>query len=307
MKEIFGVPAVITEARRQTKARTKEGKKPGIIWILTLLVFILLLYAGEIAGHWIILICNMLFPVTASGDLYMIVSLAALAAVTAVVILYVRFVERRTLLTLGYVKKTALRQYITGIAAGFVMFSLTIILPCLAGVANFSVAPNPRFNIVILYFLGWLIQGMEEEIMCRGFLLTSLSRRYSVTLGVLVNSALFAALHLANPGIGILPLINLFLFGVFASLMFIKFNNIWICGAFHAVWNFVQGNFYGISVSGNDPMESIFLTTFESGRNLWSGGEFGIEGSLTCTVIYAAGIAILLFVKPIRKLAAPAE
>ena len=71
-------------------------------------------------------------------------------------------------------------------------------------------------------------------------------------------------------------------------------DNIWgVCGI-HSMWNFSQGNIYGISVSGTGTGESIIKA--DMNKNLWfiNGGDFGIEGGLVTTVVLLAGIAAVL-------------
>lgn len=114
-------------------------------------------------------------------------------------------------------------------------------------------------------------------------------------LAVGISAGAFAFAHAFNPGFGILPCVNLVLFGVFAALYMICSGDIWgVCGI-HSVWNFMQGNFYGISVSGTGDTESVFRTTQKTAYNWLSGGEFGIEGSIFTTVVLSAGIAVIFF------------
>lgn len=110
---------------------------------------------------------------------------------------------------------------------------------------------------------------------------------------ILTNALFFAALHLMNNGITVLAFINLALFGIFASLYFIRRGNIWGIGAFHSIWNLVQGNFYGIRVSGMPMGNSLFETVSQEGKDLFNGGAFGMEGSIWVTVVLAAGIVFL--------------
>ena len=97
----------------------------------------------------------------------------------------------------------------------------------------------------------------------------------------MINAAIFSAfffamLHGMNSGVDGLAMFNLFLYGLFAALLFVDCENIWIVGALHSVWNFVQGNLYGISVSGNKITSSIFTSTSaEGGASVINGGSFG--------------------------------
>jgi membrane protease YdiL (CAAX protease family) len=114
-------------------------------------------------------------------------------------------------------------------------------------------------------------------------------------------------LHYGNSGINLLGLLNLFLFGVFAALYFLRRGSIWGISAIHSMWNFAQGNVFGCAVSGNSGMDSIFSTTSQSANTIFNGGAFGPEGGLGVTIILSIGIIILLPLKnkmvevPMRK------
>jgi len=142
-----------------------------------------------------------------------------------------------------------------------------------------------------------MIQVMAEKVLCRGYFLVSLGRRYSMWVAVIVNSVAFAALHLLNSGISVLAFINLVLFGVFASVCFIKTENIWLVGAIHSVWNLVQGNVYGIKVSGIDSVCSIFASNMVEGKEFINGGAFGLEGGIAVTIVLVVGTVLLLMWK----------
>ena len=89
--------------------------------------------------------------------------------------------------------------------------------------------------------------------------------------------------------------LNLILFGVFAALLLVKCENIWIVGAFHSIWNFVQGDLYGIQVSGMAVSNSIFTSEMVSGREIINGGSFGMEGGIAVTAVLLAGISYIVY------------
>ncbi len=124
--------------------------------------------------------------------------------------------------------------------------------------------------------------------------MTTIGGYHSPLLAVGISSAAFALAHVANPGFNVLSCINLVLFGVFAGMYMIYSDNIWgVCGI-HSVWNFMQGNFYGISVSGIGDTESVFRTSAITSNSWLSGGKFGIEGSIFTTLVLSAGITAVL-------------
>ncbi|MCX4326137.1 MAG: CPBP family intramembrane metalloprotease [Lachnospiraceae bacterium] len=226
----------------------------------------------------------------------MIVMLFAEILLTLIVLFYCRFFEKRKLSTLGFVKKGMVKQYVAGLLAGAAAFSLAYLICIITGsVKCEGLAADIVPLYIIGYFFGYLLQGMAEEVLCRGYLMVSLSRRYHVTLAIVVSSVFFAFLHSANSGLSPLAYINLFLFGVFASLLLLDFGNIWIAGAFHSIWNFVQGNIYGVQVSGTRVSNTILSTSYTDGREIINGGSFGMEGGFAVSIVFMAGIALLSY------------
>ena len=133
--------------------------------------------------------------------------------------------------------------------------------------------------------------------------MTSLGSKHKLWVAVTMSSAIFALLHIFNPGITFLSLINLFLAGVSFGLYVICFDNIWGACAYHTMWNFVQGNFYGIQVSGMTMSDSVLVTTNTEGMELLNGGSFGAEGGLITTLVLLAFIGgLLLYMKKTGKI-----
>ena len=301
----------------QETAQTKKG----LLWILELLVFVAVFLVASIAQGFATVPMQlvMLFSdkaymaAVASGDVakltevsmevtqrlmesdgYMIGMLLSDIVMMLIVFLFCRFIQKRKLRTLGFIKKGMLKEYGLGMLLGFAFFSVCVLLGVLFGGLKIEgISPEFSIGIFVAYLLGYMVQGMTKEVLCRGYFLGSYARRYPVYAAVLANSLLFASLHLLNSGISVLAFINITLFGIFASIYFIRRGSIWGIGAFHSIWNLVQGNFYGIKVSGTPVGNTLFTTQAIAGKSLWNGGDFGMEGSLICTIVLTCGIIFL--------------
>lgn len=225
-----------------------------------------------------------------------IVSLYATGITTIFFMMYSRFAEKRNMRSIGFTKINAVSQYLIGLLVGLLMFSAIVGIGVLTGAFAFNgIATNINWTMIAFIFFGFVIQGMSEEVLCRGWMMTSVARKSSVIAGVIANSIIFALLHLGNPGIGIFPLVNLTLFGVFASVYMLKTDNIWGVSAIHSIWNFVQGSLYGLSVSGMESMPTIFQFT-STDNTLLNGGAFGPEGGLIVSAVLTISIIITLIV-----------
>ncbi len=299
-----------------------QEKQKGLNWFLEMLIFIAVFIVIGIAQSLILLPGEM--PLLAmnpeyqaavasgdyakimeatrlavSSDAFAVLSLFSNIGMIVIPILFCRLIQKRKPDTLGFIRKGAGKEYLMGLAAGFIAFSAVVLICVLTGAAKINgVSPDFSLGMFLLFLIGFMIQGMAEEVVCRGYFMTSLGRRYSMWAAVLANSLIFACLHLLNNGIDVLAFINLTLFGVVASLYFIKRGSIWGIGAFHSIWNLVQGNFYGFQVSGMAVKCTVFSSTAAEDKGIINGGAFGPEGGLAVTIVFLAAICILLRKKP---------
>ena len=96
-----------------------------------------------------------------------IVTLISELLIIVVVCLYCRFVEKRKLNTLGFKKKGAILSYVKGMILSLVAFSVAYLICILTRSITFDgIAQNIPVIYIIGYFIGFMIQGMEEEVLC---------------------------------------------------------------------------------------------------------------------------------------------
>ena len=228
-------------------------------------------------------------------DTMTILMLFSNAGIILVTLLFCKLIQKRKVTTVGFQKPDMWKEYLTGMGIGFGIFTAAVLLCVITGSLKIQgMSPSFSIGIFVLFLLGYLVQGMAEEVLCRGYFLVSVSRRYPLAVGIIANAVLFAALHLLNNGITVLAFINLVLFGVFASVYFVKRGNIWGVGALHSIWNLAQGNVYGIRVSGIQTSCSVLSSEMVAGRELINGGDFGLEGGLAVTIVLVVGTLVLL-------------
>lgn len=214
----------------------------------------------------------------------------------AMSLICIRLIERRRLRTAGLTRQHMLRDYAVGAAVGTGMMSAAILLSWAGGGlqligANGSVP----WGTLLLFLLGWMVQGFSEELNFRGFFMMTLGTHHKPVTAVTVSAVLFAAAHLGNDGIALFPVVNLTLFGLFAALYYLRTDSIWGIAAVHSMWNAAQGNLFGLKVSGIDIPATLLRFEQTAGRTWLNGGDFGPEGGAAVTVVLAAGVLILYF------------
>ncbi len=232
----------------------------------------------------------------------MFVSLLAAGMQIPVSIIYCRYAEGRSLRSMGMVKKGFWKEYGKGFGIGSLMLLASGGLCALSGSMSFRFNPQAAWGWLLLFLLGFVLQGAGEEFLCRGYFMLSLTNRVSRAWAVAISSVFFALLHIANAGLTLLALLNLALFGVFAGLYMLRRDDIWgVCGI-HSAWNYVQGNILGVEVSGMGVEASLCRASVVSGRDWLHGGAFGLEGGLAVTAVLLAAILLTLLLP--RKAAA---
>ena len=150
-----------------------------------------------------------------------------------------------------------------------------------------SVEWVPRDLLGTLLF--FLLVAVTEEVMLRGFVLgRMLSAGMNRFVALFLSSALFSAMHLFNPNFALLPFVNILLAGCLLGASFLYTRNLCFPVVLHWFWNWLQGPVLGYEVSGMDSGETL-LTLRLTGSDLLTGGSFGFEGSLLCTVLLVVG------------------
>lgn len=215
-----------------------------------------------------------------------------LAVLTVAAILL--FFERRPFSDLGLTLRGHIKELGYGGMLAVVLYAIGFGLSVFFGWVEIT---DCRFDSLTLVwtFVFFLLVALAEEIMVRGYILGRLMHtNLNKFLSVLISSLLFASMHLFNPNIAFLPMLNLVLAGMLLGVSFLYTRNLCFPIGLHLFWNWIQGPVLGYEVSGNDfctPMLTLHL----SENRLLNGGAFGFEGSLICTVLMIAFTLLIIW------------
>lgn len=180
-----------------------------------------------------------------------------------------------------------------GMIFGIVNCSLVFAALIVTGQAQVA-SWKPQFSVLQLWWVVvFIMVGLGEEIMNRGFLMSTLRRTGNLYVVMLLPSVIFGLIHLRNPGVTFFSVVNIVLVGVLFSYIYIKSGNIWMCIGYHFTWNTFEGLVYGMPVSGLDTPKMI-VTSYPT-DNLINGGSFGIEGGILTTVVTLLGFLFVRF------------
>lgn len=284
-------------------ADISHGKSAAALIFQALLIMLLSELAASIIISFVLVFSNQDLSMLdgAISDQAQLISLFMTLGPVIGFLIASRYYYKRSYRSLGLQKKHALRQYLLGLGLGLIMMAGAVGLAYISGGLTFDGLQNASFGILILYFIAFMIQGFNEELMMRGFFMNAYAARKGMMKAILLNSVLFALLHLGNDGISVLAMLNLILAGISFSLMAAYFDNIIVCSAAHTMWNFAQGNIFGVLVSGIYLPTSVLSFKNNSGWGLLNGGAFGLEGGFAVTVVELACIVLLCYLYQRKK------
>lgn len=194
---------------------------------------------------------------------------------------------------LGMSLKGRGKDLLAGLGVAVLLYAVGFGTSLLMGIIEIaSVQWVPRDLLGTLLF--FLLVAVTEEVMLRGFVLgRMLSAGMNRFVALFLSSALFSAMHLFNPNFALLPFVNILLAGCLLGASFLYTRNLCFPVVLHWFWNWLQGPVLGYEVSGMDSGETL-LTLRLTGSDLLTGGSFGFEGSLLCTVLLVVGTLAII-------------
>ena len=215
--------------------------------------------------------------------------------------LFVRFIEGRRFSALGMAFHRGWSMSFwkgAGIAAALLTVSFAVsVWSGEIKIIGFA-RPAPEGQTVPVYLalslVGFIVVGIYEELMFRGYVLQRLNEKTGRALAIVVSSSLFAVLHFANPGAGFLSLFNTWIIGVLLCGLYYRSRSLWTPIGFHFAWNFLLGMFFSMPVSGL-PIYGILEIAETSEETTVSGAMYGPEGGLASTIALALFAAWLLW------------
>jgi membrane protease YdiL (CAAX protease family) len=199
-------------------------------------------------------------------------------------------VERRPWRVYGLPIRQAFgKLFWIGALWGFAAISLLIFL--LYGLHAFRfghiVLHGPRLlRFAAFWALMFLLVGLYEEFLNRGYSLFTLTRGIGFWPAALVLSVAFAAMHFDNPGETAPGLLAVVCIGLFFCLTLRRTGSLWFAVGFHAAWDWGQTFLYSVPDSGLVEPGHLFSSSLR-GAPWLTGGSVGPEGSALCFAVIA--------------------
>jgi hypothetical protein len=189
-------------------------------------------------------------------------------------------------------------DFAKGSFLGIATFVIAAIIVVVAGGATFSMPEDFLFDNFFhsaLQSLGFLaIAAAWEEALFRGYILQTLARSGFAWPAIIVTALLFGLAHAGNPDVSPIAIVNTVLAGIWFGLAYLKTRNLWFVFGLHLFWNWIQGAIFGIEISGlKNLIEMSLLIETDNGPAWLTGGAYGIEGGIACTVAILISMAVI--------------
>ena len=193
-----------------------------------------------------------------------------------------------------------LRNFVLGIVAGALTLSFAVLVAFVFGGERFELnlanGWTPVLQSLAVSFAVFAAAAAMEEALFRGYILQTFARSNLAWLAILLTSVFFGLVHADNPNAGVISTLNTVLAGIWFSVAYLKTRDLWFVWGLHMMWNWMQGSFFGIEVSGlTDITKNPLLREIDSGPTWLTGTTYGIEGGIACTVALIVSIAAIQF------------
>ncbi len=268
--------------------------------VLRVLVFVLLTLVVAVV-LWLVLdglrgqqyTAQLSFGDLATGEF------AGAIAVVLVAVLMRRYVDRRSVASLGFAPRGPwLRLFGWGILFGAGMQAIALAVETVSGCAHVTalggLAGDAKLIAVTaaVFFAGALF----EELSMRGYVLQNLWEEWGLVPAVVLTSVTFAAVHLSNPHSHdqeALTVSGLVAFALWACVSLLWTRSLWLALGAHMAWNVFEGPVFGLPVSGVSMPAQTVLVESVHGPQWLTGGAFGPEAGVSSLVALLAGFMVL--------------
>ena len=225
-------------------------------------------------------------------------------------------IERRPNSVYGLGDRRMFSHFVSGLAWGITCLSLLILTLWKAGFLVFNgrlLFGSDILKYGAIWLFGFLLVGMLEEYLTRGYLQYTLTRglagfyqwafktRHSAALGFWTAAVIFSILfflgHTRNPGESPIGLLSAGLASMVFCLSLWRTGSLWWAIGLHTSWDWGQSFLYGVADSGL-MVQHHLLATHPVGKPILSGGTTGPEGSIFIVAILALVSLIIFFTLP---------
>jgi membrane protease YdiL (CAAX protease family) len=198
----------------------------------------------------------------------------------------VRIYERGQLADFGLGKSpSAIKQFLAGAATGAGAALVVLGIPLALRFARLDKSPpaaeHPWAALTVVT-AALLFGAAGEEMLFHGYAFQLLVRSMGAFATILPAGVIFGLSHLGNQNATVLGIVNTLAWGILLGYAYWRSEALWLPIGLHFGWN-VMLPLFGANLSGFTMGLTGYALHWSVG-NLWSGGDYGPEGSLLTTL-----------------------
>jgi membrane protease YdiL (CAAX protease family) len=285
--------------------RLRSGWRAAVFLVFFVIVALMMGFAGEA------ILTERSIDATPGTATFLVVN-GILSLIPAVFVGWLagRYLEQLPYRALGAsLTKGWFTHWLIGLLLGTLTLGLAVLIAWVPGALAFqinlaggrAIASSMAFSLLI-----FSIAAAFEEALFRGYILQTFSRSGLAWLAILLTSLLFGYVHLRNPGSNYFAVINTVLAGIWFGVAYLKTRDLWFVWGLHLMWNWMQGAFFGVEVSGITEVSlAPLLKEIDSGPSWLTGGTYGLEAGVACTAALLISTVAIYFmpgIKPDREM-----
>ena len=210
-------------------------------------------------------------------------------------------IERRSPGEYGLpIAETFGRKFWLGMLLGLVEISLLIgLISAFGGYSFGSIALSPKgiFGWGLLHLVLFTVVGFFEEFMFRGYTQFTLADGIGFWPAALILSLGFGAVHLGNPGEGLVGAASVALVGIFFAFTLRRTGNLWYAVGLHASFDWGETYLFSVPNSGTF-MQGHLSNSILHGAKWLTGGTVGPEGSVFCFLTMGLQFLVVIWLFP---------
>lgn len=159
-------------------------------------------------------------------------------------------------------------------------------------------------GMVVVFYVGWrqfalipldlailLIASLAEEVAFRGYPFQRLIEATNPFIATLILSAIFAIVHMSNPGASTASALVTMFAGWLFSMAYLRTRALWAGWGIHFSWNASMAMLFGLPLSSVTRFSPVISST-ALGSTWLTGFDYGPEGSAVGMVVILALILV---------------
>lgn len=149
----------------------------------------------------------------------------------------------------------------------------------------------------LLHLLFFTLVGFFEEFLFRGYVQYTTGDGIGFWPAAVILSVLFGAVHLGNPGEGVVGAASVVMIGLIFCFSLWRSGNLWYAVGLHAAFDWGETFLYSVPNSGL-VMEGHLSNSTLHGPRWLTGGTVGPEGSVFCFLTMLLQLVVVAWLFP---------